>query len=143
RSALVLLELIDGVEHTPVGVDRQEGRVRAGIHRADSLQLAGAPVHADEIDPFGPGAFGVCANVDEVIILPDIVAQRGIVRATREPDETDRRHGEEVAARRLARIDHRTNLRDASIGARTALPGVTPSTARSFATTDTPFTITC
>jgi len=30
-----------------------------------------------------------------------------------------------------------------SIGARIAFPGATPSTARPFATTDTPFTITC
>ena len=29
------------------------------------------------------------------------------------------------------------------VGARTGFPGVTPSTARPFATTDTPFTITC
>ena len=56
-------------------------------------------------------------------------------RATREPDETDRRRGQEDAARRVARIGH--------LGARTAFPGATSSTARPFATTDTPFTITC
>ena len=123
RSPVVLLQLVDGVEHAPVRVDGEEGRVRAGGHRADSPQLSGAAVHADEIDALGPGAFGIGPNVEEVT---------GTLRTTRQPDETDRRRGQEVAAR-------------AHLGAsaRTAFPGATLSTARPFATTDTPFTITC
>src|SRR5213082_1020927 len=122
-----LLELVHGVEHASVRVDREEGRVRAGGHRADSPQCPGAPVHADEVDALGAGAFGICPNVEKITI-------RGTLRATREPDETNRRRGQEVAARQVAGVGHR--------GARTSFPGATPSTARPFATTDTPFTIT-
>src|SRR5205823_10768946 len=122
-----LLELVHGVEHASVRVDREEGRVRAGGHRADSPQLSGAAVHADEIDALGPGAFGICPNVEKITI-------RGTLRATREPDETDRRRGQEVTARQVGGVGHR--------GARISFPGATPSTARPFATTDTPFTIT-
>src|SRR2546430_2163933 len=55
-SPFVFLELVDGVEQTPVGVDREEGGVRAGIHRAHLLQLAGASVNVEQIDPFTPCA---------------------------------------------------------------------------------------
>ena len=43
---------------------------------------------------------------------------------------------------RAAQLANRSGQRR-SIGARTAFPGATPSIARAFATTDTPFTITC
>src|SRR6266513_1103912 len=122
-----LLDLVHGVEHAPVGVDREEGRVRAGVHRADSPQVPRAPVHAKQIDAPGPGACGIRPGVEEITI--------DLLRAQRERDETDGRRGQEVAARLVARIGH--------LGARTSLPGATPSTARPLATTDTPFTITC
>src|SRR2546426_6861762 len=98
-----LLELLHRIEHALVRVDCQEGRVCAGVYRADSEQLPGAPVHADQIDALRSGAFGIRPNVEEI----------GIRR----------------------RLSH--------CGARTAFPGATPSTACPFATTDTPFTITC
>src|SRR6266568_6108538 len=93
-------------------MDGEEGRVRAGIHRADSLQLTRAPVHADEIDTLRPGAFGIGPNVEKIII-------RRTLRATREPDETDRRRGQEVAARQVARMGH------LGASSRTAFPGAT------------------
>src|SRR5207237_3221715 len=74
RFPFVFLHLVDGVEHTPVGVDREEGRVRTGIHRADPLQVAGAPVHPEQIDPFTPCAVGVRTNVEEITISPRLVA---------------------------------------------------------------------
>ncbi len=46
------LELVHGVEDPAVRVDTKEGRVCAGVYRPDSHQLAGPPVHADEIDAF-------------------------------------------------------------------------------------------
>src|SRR5438067_190972 len=106
----------------------EKRRIRPGIDRAHSLQFPRAPIHADEIDAFRPGAYRIRPNVEKITI-------RRTLRATREPDEADRRCGQEVAARRVASVGH--------LGARTSFPGATPSTARPSATTDTPFTITC
>src|SRR6266566_3885848 len=113
--SIVLLELVDGVENASVRVDGEERRVRAGIHRADSLQLAGAAVHAEKIDALGPAAVGIRPNVEETTVRLRLVAQRGALRATRERHETDRRRGEEVAARGVMRVDHQTKLRDVQL----------------------------
>src|SRR5439155_24979319 len=59
------LELVYGVEHPPIRVHTKEGRIRAGLYRADSQQFAGRPVHADEID-----AFGTRPDVEQIRIRP-------------------------------------------------------------------------
>src|SRR5439155_16267183 len=59
------LELLHGVEHPPIRVHTKEGRVRAGVYPADAQQLAGPPVHADEID-----AFGIRPDVEQIRIRP-------------------------------------------------------------------------
>src|SRR5207302_9711845 len=67
--------------------------------RAHSLQSPRAPVHANEIDALRPGAYRIRPNVEKITI-------RRTLRATREPDEADRRCGQEVAARQVARMGH-------------------------------------
>jgi hypothetical protein len=81
-------------------VDGEERWVRAGVHRADSPQFPGAPVHADEVDAVRPAAFGIRPDVEEITVQLRVLAPR-------EFDETDRRRGEEVAPRRLTGFGHR------------------------------------
>jgi len=61
-------------------------------------------VHADEIDPFGAGVFGVRPDVEELTLGRRLVAQSEIRRATREAEETRGGRGEKVASRRFERI---------------------------------------
>src|SRR5256885_2959999 len=44
-----LLKLVHGVEHASVRVDREEGRVWPGVHRADALLFLIATVYANEV----------------------------------------------------------------------------------------------
>ena len=135
RLLSVSLHLVDGVEHAPVGVDGEEGGIPSGGRRADRPQLSGTAVHADDIDPFGPRAVGIRPDVEQVPVHPYLAAGGGNLRVARESDQADRRRGQEGAARRVARVGH--------VGARTAFPGATRSTACPCATTGTPFTSTC
>src|ERR1051326_6148652 len=104
RSPVVPLELVDGVEKAPVRMGAEKRRIRRGVHRAHLPQLPREPVHAEEIDALGPGACGVRPNVEKITI-------RRPLRATREAEETDRRCGQEVAARWVARMGHLGALR--------------------------------
>src|SRR6266705_1495523 len=70
RECADRLELVHGVEDSPIRVDTKEGRVSAGLYCADLLQLPGPPVHADEIDALGLSAFGIGPNVEQIGIRP-------------------------------------------------------------------------
>src|SRR5213075_2397685 len=73
-----LLELVDSVEHAPVRVHTKEGRVCAGVYRPDSHQLAGPPVHADEIN-----ALGIRPDIEEIRIRSSLGQGRQNTRARR------------------------------------------------------------
>jgi hypothetical protein len=48
------------------------------------------------MDAIGPAVFGVSPDVEKLFVPLGLLAGRETFRATRERDETDRRHSEEI-----------------------------------------------
>src|SRR3954471_2403346 len=87
-------------------MDSEEGWIGARLRRADASQLAGAPVHSDEVNAFATRVLRVCPDVHQRFVAAHPVSRIEIFRATRAGDDAERCAREKVPPRQIASLHH-------------------------------------